>query len=202
MTDTSRRPPFDPWLSHLRRDRRGLAVPYVNLWGEQTADNTRVDYDRHVGRDAMFVDDVGDVPNFLKQSPQRQRECMIQGLCQVCGRQVPWSRRNLVVASMSVDFVHVAGRERPVVFEPWLDDRCAQIALAWCPALIRRRHGEDLTLIRIRSPREVQPVASSGWIDGELEEQTKASPVAMFVKFALLTWNVQKMSSDREVTRG
>jgi hypothetical protein len=191
LSGTNTRPPFDPWLKHLRRDRRGLPVPYVNLWGQQTLGTTRVAYDRWVGRDAVFVDDVGDVPNFVKQSPQRQRECMVNGLCQVCARPVPWSRRNLVLAGVSVDFVRVGNQRRAVVFEPWLDDRCLHIALAWCPALIRRRRDEKLEPHPIRSRRDVELVLSEGWVEGDLAAATQARPVGMLVKAALLTLDVR-----------
>lgn len=192
------RPTFDPWLANLRRDRRGLPVPYINLWGEQTEDNTRIAFDLHVDRDAMFIDDAEDGPNFLKQSPQRQRECMTMGLCQVCGRPVPWSRRNLVVSGISVDFVTVQGRQRAVLTEPWLDDRCAEIATKWCPGLIRRQHRDDLTVVPVRSQREAQLVISSGWIEGPLEAETKATPVAMWVKVILLGLEIAPMHPTQE----
>lgn len=193
------KPDFDPWLAHLRRDRRGLPVPYINLWGQQTIENTRVEFDRHVGRDAVFVEDAADGPNFLKQSPQRQRECVVMGLCQVCGRPTPWSRRNLVISGISVDFVTVAGRTRAVLTEPWLDDRCAEIATKWCPALIRRQHREDLTLVPIRSQSEAQLVISSGWLEGPLEAATKAEPVAMFAKVILLGLEIEPKYPVEEV---
>jgi hypothetical protein len=69
---------------------------------------------------------------------------------------------------------------------PWLDDRCAEIATKWCPALIRRRREEQLTVVRVRSQREAQMVVSKGWIDGPLEEETRRDPAAMWVKVALL----------------
>jgi hypothetical protein len=144
-------------------------VPYINLWGEQTLANTYVEHDPNVHRAAVYVQDADDGPNFFKQSPQRQRECMVRGLCQVCARPVPWSRRNLVISGVSVEFVTVEGQQRVVVFEPWLDDRCAQIAVKWCPALIRRSSADDLTVVPIRSQREAQLVVSDGWIEGDLE---------------------------------
>jgi hypothetical protein len=163
-----------------------LPVPYVNLWGDEDVSTMRVEFDRNVGMDGLVFDDVGDTPNFLKQSPARQREVTVQGLCQVCRRPIPWSRRNLVVSDMSVDVVEVAGRKRPVVTEPWLDDRCAEIATRWCPGLIRRTRDERLTVVRVTSQRQVQLVVSNGWVEGALEEQTRARPVAMWVKLALL----------------
>jgi hypothetical protein len=189
----------DRWLPHLRRDRRGLPIPYINLWGPQTVDNTRVAYDQHIGRDAVFVDDVGDVPDFTKQCPQRQRECMVDGLCQVCHRSVPWSRRYLVVASMSVEFVSIKGTwpqgPRPVIFEPWLDQRCLDIALGLCPALIRRQREGQLTVHPVRSPRDVNLALSTGWIEGPLEQATKGAGVGMWVKAELRTLDIRTQPS-------
>lgn len=191
------RPAFGPRLAHLRRDRRGLPVPYVNRWGvTEDLDRLRVDYDQHVRQRAVFYDDDGlDVPNFTSQNMGRQRQVMVEGLCQVCGRPVPWSRRNLVVAPNSVEWVHVNGREVPVVFEPWLDDMCADIAVNWCPALIRRRRDEQLVVVPVRSPRDVQLVVSTGWVGGPHEAETRANPVAMWVKIALLRHNIVRASA-------
>jgi hypothetical protein len=184
---TADRPSFGPWLSHLRRDRRGLSVPYVNRWGGENLHRLTVAYDPHVRQRAVFLDDSQEtMPDFTAQNMGRQRRCMVAGLCQVCARPVPWSRRNLVIAPNSVEQVTVGGRLVPVVFEPWLDDRCAEIATKWCPALIRRRREEQLAVVQVRSQREAQMVVSRGWIDGPLEAETRGDPVAMWVKVALL----------------
>lgn len=181
------RPPIDPWLSHLRRDRRGLPVPYINLWGEQTVANTYIDTDPHLGMRAEFVDeDPDDPPNFLKQCAQRQRECAWLGLCQVCARPIPWSRRYLPLAPSMAENVVVEGKPYVAFSEPWLDARCAHIAVNWCPALIRHHRGENLTLIPVTSPRQVRMTCSFGSLDGPLEAQTKADPIAMRVKIIVL----------------
>ncbi len=185
-------PPFDPWLSHLRRDRRGLPVPFVNRWGAEDTARLSVGFDRFVGQRAVFLDDSNEPePDFQHANMGRQRQCMAAGLCQVCGRPVPWSRRNLVVSAASVEWVPLGGRQVPVVFEPWLDDRCAEIATKWCPALIRRRHGDDLTVLPVRSERGAQLVVSTGWVEGHLEAETRAAPVAMWVKVTLLKWKIK-----------
>jgi hypothetical protein len=187
------KPPFDPWLAHLRRDRRGLPVPYINLWGVEDPARFSVRHDPHVLAQAVFLDDAGETePDFKRQNVGRQRECMAAGLCQVCARTVPWSRRNLVLAPESVKWVslHQGGPELPVVVEPWLDDRCADIAVNWCPALIRRRRDEELTIVKVRSRREVELVVSYGWAEGHLETQTKAGSVAMWLKVALLNHRI------------
>lgn len=177
-----------PWLGHLRTDRRGIPVPFINLWGDDT-DTSRltVAHDPHVGMRAVFYDDTGQaVPDFTQQHMARQRQCMVAGLCQVCGRPVPWRRRFLVVADLSAETVEVGGRRVPVLVEPWLDGQCARFALEKCPALIRRRHDEALTLVAVDAPSRVSLVVSTGWVDGPLEAETRARPVAMWVKLLLL----------------
>lgn len=184
------RPQAFPWLAHLRKDRRGLPVPYINAWGAETPESYRIAHDRLVGGPAMFRDDVGDEPDFTRQNPQRQRECMVAGLCQVCGKRVPWSRRNLVISDLSVKW-HWVGelrREVPVVAEPWLCDRCCTIAVGWCPALIRRTRDEHLEVVKVRAEREAQLIVSNGVVDGQQHD----GPVFMWAKLQLLTLDIRR----------
>lgn len=175
------------WLGHLRRDRRGLPVPYVNRWG--TAEDPAravVQYDPLVGGNAAFYLDAGEtVPDFTRQNIQRQRRCMLLGECQVCGRPIPWRRRHLVVSSISTSTVQSPGpmRGRLVVGEPWLDLRCAEFAVTRCPELIRRGRGDDLTVISVTSRADVQTVVKTGALDGHPE--TWETPVALFVELAV-----------------
>ncbi len=192
------RPDPYPWLDHLPRDRRGLPVPYVNAWGDEATAVIRVAFDRLVDGPAVFVEDHGDVPDFTRQNQQRQRRCMVEGLCQVCGKPVPWSRRNLVVAALSVKWQWVGElrREVPVIAEPWLCDRCCEIAVRWCPALIRRTREEQLQVVRVRSPREVKPLVSIGTIDGHPEA---GEQVRIWSKLQLLTLDIQRAPEAAEV---
>lgn len=142
------------WLQHLRCDRRGIPVPWINRWvapgtgGELAPDRVRIRRDRWVGGPGLFeVERPGDVPDFTRQDMGRQRESTIAGLCQVCGRPVPWARRLLVVADIATQVVDIDGvGEALVLTEPWLDRICARFALEHCPALIRRTRDEHLTL--------------------------------------------------------
>ncbi len=179
------RPPFDPWLAGRPRDRRGLPVPYVNMWGDEREVPSRIEFDPLVGERAVFIDDEQSVrvPDFTRQNAGRQRRCMVEGLCQVCARPVPWSRRCLIVSGASVQWVQVGGRQLPVVYEPWLDERCADIATAWCPALIRQERAGNLHRVPVRSTREVSLVMSHGWVDGHPD--TVDNHVVIFVKVAL-----------------
>lgn len=173
-------------LNHLRRDRRGLPVPFVNAWGAPDQVSLyAVRYDSTAGGEALFRDDDRELaPDFLHQSPQRQRWCTYHGWCQVCGRPVPWSRRFLVLSSISLTVITVAGRERVAVTEPWLCEQDARLAIQHCPGLIRRQHDDDLRMVQVRR-QDVELASSSGWVEGPLAEYTRTHPVVMWLKMML-----------------
>lgn len=185
--------PLPDFLAHLRRDRRGLPVPYINRWGPEDTDRYTIQYDPNVGGPGIFdYDNNETVPDFTAQNYQRQRKCMVQGLCQVCARQIPWSRRFLVVSGgISVENISIGGRKVAVVIEPWLDQRCAEFALTTCPALIRRRTAEGLLMIPITSKQDTQLIGSVGWVEGHLEAESKRIRPSMWVKLALLGVNIE-----------
>jgi hypothetical protein len=172
-----------PFLSHLRTDSRGRPVPYINLWGDEDVSRMSIEHDPHVGRAAVFVDDSEQAePDFFRQNMQRQRECMVAGLCQVCARPVPWSRRFLVLSNISVQ--HIVLNRQPVVAftEPWLDERCATFAIERCPGLIRRQRAADISLVSVTSKRQCVLTISTGTVDGPLEELSKDVQPVMWAK--------------------
>lgn len=179
---------------------QGLPVPYVNrrAVGERSED-WGIRYDRVLREIAAHcADEPGAPPDFRHQCIQRQRECILLGLCQVCKRTVPWPDRQVVVSSVSVEHVKVAGRGSvPVVTEPWLCPDCAGFATTVCPELIRRRHDEDLHVVAMPSPAACRLVVSRGWITGRYEAVTKANPVAMWAKIQLLNVEVKTDVSSR-----
>lgn len=183
----SRASQIPEWMGHLRTDRRGLPVPYVNLWGPEDMARVRIAYDQHTDSQAVFLDDSDqEVPDFTRQHMGRQRECMVIGLCQVCRGFVPWSRRFLVVSDMSVQPVNVPQLGDVVaIHEPWLCQRCARFAIDVCPALIRRSREDELRLIPITSQMDVRMIVSRGWIEGPLEEESKRVMPAMWCKILL-----------------
>jgi hypothetical protein len=174
-------------LRHLRTDRFGRPVPYVNRWGDSD-DPSRysIAYDPHVRRQAVFIADYGDTPDFLHQSMQRQRECVMRGLCQVCARPVPWNRRLLVVSKISTEVVVENDVELRMITEPWLDPECAAFAIEKCPGLIRRRTAEDLVLVTADDPHRLQAVVSSGWLKGPLEEESRRVQPAFWCRIRIL----------------
>lgn len=166
---------------------RGLSVPYINRLGTgEQPEDWSIRYDRNLGAVAAFMADQDGAPDFTRQCIQRQRECVLLGLCQVCRRALDWPDRRLVVSSVSVETVEVAGRWVPVVTEPWLCPECAEFATAVCPALIRRGRNEDLRVVNVYGPDGFRIVISRGWIEGRYEAATKAEPVAMWAKILLL----------------
>jgi hypothetical protein len=171
-----------PWLGHLRRDKRGIPVPYINRWGPQKDYTVR--WDDNAGMYGVFdEDDFDGAPDFLKQSVHRQRECTIRGLCQVCARPVPWSRRYLVLSSISVERVDIEGRMVETFTEPWLDQRCAELAIDRCPGLIRRKRDEDLALVPV-ARADCLLILSTGWVDGPAHEESLRLHPAMWAKVA------------------
>lgn len=124
-------------------------------------------------------------PDFKAQNMQRQRACMYVGLCQVCGEPVPWPDRLLVYADTSTEVITIGGQPMVAVTEPWLCGPCADYALGTCPALIRRRRGEQLSLIHVTGPKGMTCVVSQGWVDGHLERESKRLLPAMWVKLVI-----------------
>lgn len=175
------------WLAHLKTDRRGLPVPYVNAYGSlEDTDQWFMSHDSLVDGPALFYRDHGTQPNFKAQNIGRQRECVINGLCQVCARPVPWSRRFLVVSQETTQSMIFEGRDVGVVTEPWLDERCATFAVQKCPALIRRQRTDQLQLVKITRQRQTATIVSWGYLDGPLHEATVAAMPAMWAKILLL----------------
>jgi hypothetical protein len=187
------------WLGHLKHDSKGRAVPYINMWGPLDIEALYLGTDPHTQREAVFYLDRGDEPNFKRQSVQRQRECMIKGLCQVCGRPVPWPDRLLVISSMSTSTVSIGGATVPVVTEPWLDATCAYIAMNWCPELIRAQRGDELTLAHVTGPEQCSMLLATEWVEGPLAAYTKANPAVSFVKLALLLGDMEQVLSTLPV---
>lgn len=194
----------DNWLAHLKRDPRGFPVPWINRWGADGAASTRIAWDHHVNRRGVFHDDYGPTPDFTAQNIGRQRHAIVAGLCQVCGRAIPWSRRNLVLSGVSTETVDLGGEPVVAVIEPWLDDRCAAIATLLCPALIRRGRDDDLHVLPVRRAKDVQIIVSVGTLDAGMLAAGEAAhpdhvaqlraaanrPVAMWAKILLLNHRI------------
>jgi hypothetical protein len=173
-------------LAHLRVDRRGRPVPYIQLWtGEGTAAEWVIRDDPMVEGPAVFTrgQPGRGTPDFFHQAPQRQRRCMIERRCQICEDRVPADDALLLIGSVSGRRVDVEDFGQVVCFtEPWLCPACAFFALTHCPGLIRRRRAEELMLIR--PVASVVLIRDYMWIEGRLERYSKARKPVMWVKVA------------------
>lgn len=160
-------------------------MPFVNAWGPDLTSMFAIRHDATVRGEAVFRDDEREtVPDFTKQSPQRQRWCMAHGWCQVCGHPVAWKNRRLVVSNISLEIIDVHARPHLALTEPWLCEADAELAVERCPGLIRRRRDEDLEVIRPER-RDVALARSLGWIEGPLEEYSRSHPVVMWLKILI-----------------
>lgn len=198
-------------LKHLRRDRRGLPVPFVNRWGKgEHLLRLKVEFDPFVGGPAVFYEDeLEPEPDFTAQNFGRQRACVIGGLCQVCARKLAWHERNVVISSVSTEQVTTPGpiHGGVVITEPWLCDFCCTFAMEVCPALIRRKKADDMTRVRLVSKNDADIYVSTGSIEGPLAEETKQRPVALWAKIALPRIviervGVEEFRLERERRRG
>ena len=176
------------FLQHLRRDDVGRPIPYINVLGPIRSQDRAIiaeDENAEGRRSIFFIDIPDDGPDFFQQSPQRQRECMVKGRCQVCRRYVPWPDRLLVISQISVHQVDTDGTAIHVVNEPWLDPECAAFAAERCPGLIRRRKADDFTLLGVTGPEQFQFVLSLAAPSGSSPDEFAADPLAMYWKIQL-----------------
>jgi hypothetical protein len=143
-------PPIPERLSHLHT-WKGMAVPRVNAWGGEIED-AEVRYDPAIGKDGVFaIGTEGEGRPFLaKQCPQRQRQIMVEGLCQVCGRKLAPGARWLVLSRQStVTTTDVKDLgEQHLVTEPWLCSPCLPYMLEACPGIRHRIDEGDFLAMR------------------------------------------------------
>lgn len=177
-------------LTHLRTDRRGLPVPYINVWGDvNDPARFRVGPDPYTeGKDAIWFDDAdAGTPDFTHQNYQRQRRVVAESLCQVCARHVDGAERLRLLPVSSVlgrELVNVPGLgTRDVFTEPWLCQDCAMFAKKTCPALIRCRTNKDLRFVPVPAGTRFRVIASVGSVD-PIPHTSWTRPV-MWLKIAL-----------------
>jgi hypothetical protein len=167
---------------HCLRDSQGRAVPYVNIWsGELPEETWRMTYDTGLKMLGIAMPvakrGVGE-PDFTRQAPDRQRECMIRRRCQIChvGTQCEWLVVSNSVGSRTIMY---EGKKTLVLTEPWMCKPCADYAISTCPALIRRRRDDDLILCK---PIRYRLGYSQGWVEGPLQERSQREMPAMWAE--------------------
>lgn len=179
-------------LQHLRIDvETGRPVPWTQAWHNPKGENNdrlTIGYcDAAKGMGAFLLDDPETdlVADFTRVAPQRQRQSMVYGLCQVCARPLDWGIRALPVSKSTIEEIDLHAQKVIVVHEPWLCPDCAYFAGKWCPHLLGRRAQMDLVFVPVSGPDVCQLVMSNGWVEGPYERATKDNPVALHAKVYL-----------------
>lgn len=108
-------------------------VPYTSAWSAE--ESFYVGRCPHARRTAICqaVQPGGGKPIFGKPHSQRQREAIIDGLCDICGRTL----KNRTKVSLSHADINAKGARGPCIMqvEPLLHRECAAQSLAFCPSL-------------------------------------------------------------------
>lgn len=180
------------FLHHLNRDRRtGLPVPMINCWSSEQDRRGElrpvIRFDPLIDAEALFSrgNPGRGRADFTHMHPARQRRAMVLRRCQVCNYPVDGDGWLPIGPGIETDMVGLPPHAVGLV-EPWLCGQCADYAGRHCPALIRRRRGESLEMLRARpGDRRLQLAVSEAWIEGRLEARTKRNPVVLWAKLVI-----------------
>ena len=161
------RPDVPRHLRH-RPTWHGLAVPYINCWGDEVDDGRwRLLPDANLQRElawwtAAWPEGQGR-PTLGRQNLQRQREVVARTLCQVCAHQIGQRPRWFVIGADSTQNVAnlegAEGQRVALITEPWVCARCLPYVIAVCPG-VRRMRDEGGALLRAT---EWQVVGTKSW---------------------------------------
>lgn len=171
----------------------GMVVPWVAAWTSER--RYKLKPDARISRTvrtphlAVFTygrPEVGEPELGLMHIP-RQRDCVLEKLCQVCGRGI---EGNPIAFTWNNQLGFLEGDMRMLCLEPWVCRPCAEYAMRICPAVSsadRHHYLEVYEVIR------AQPVAATidpepFWTDLTPAERRAAGDVAIisFVKYALM----------------
>lgn len=114
---------------------KSYRIPFVALWSEEAP---AIQRDQHVGRDAVYSGrtdhrkqaEAGELgkPILGQMSPNRQRFCVINDICQVCGRFL------IVKMAMGHYAEHGPDHDKVIAIdEPMCCPECALEAMSMCP---------------------------------------------------------------------
>lgn len=112
-----------------------VTVPWTVSWtGEE---RQFVDVCPHIKRRALMMDVApgSGKPQFGKPHSQRQRQCIAEDRCDICGKSLKLHTK----VSLSHASVRSNGAEGPAILqvEPMVHIQCAKEALKFCPSLRR-----------------------------------------------------------------
>lgn len=122
-------------------------------------------------------------PQFGKPHSQRQRQAIVEGLCDLCGRAL--AARTKV--SLSHARVRHNGAEGPAILqvEPLLHRECAATSMRHCPSLKRDIAGGSLMVRQVTRYRVQLAIMDEEYVESITGVRTKAIGHA---KVELLAW--------------
>ena len=116
-------------IARLPKDKKGFPIPYVAEWSHEADDSTFVIHDEGWAQ-ANCNCKIGEGEPILgHQCPVRQRECMAEHKCQVCG---------FPIEGTDTEMAFIGGEDMNVFWEPPLHLSCAAYSLQVCPGITRR----------------------------------------------------------------
>jgi hypothetical protein len=156
------------FLDHLPTygDLTPLPVPFVAVWSDER-DPRRTRIIKWHGHPAIFTDRRSGVPDFGSTNSHRQRLCMENNWCQICGR--PGAEMYVVVDDRYGPGTHVTlwDEDQWIINAP-LHERCFEYSKTICPHL---RATEPYAVVR---PKRKLPVV--GYSDGVMAVPIKKRP--------------------------
>jgi hypothetical protein len=116
-------------IAALPRDKKGFPIPYVAEWSRE-GDSSEMDIrENYAVATCNCVVGVGE-PVLGNQCPVRQRECMKEHKCQVCGFTIE--------GFPNTEMAFLGHENLNVFWEPPLHLSCAAYSLQVCPGITRR----------------------------------------------------------------
>lgn len=164
-------PPISDRLSHLPVTAHGYPVPFVAAWTSEHWSTAR--YDPRLKRQAVFTAGARGVgaPILGLLNEPRQRMCVLEQRCQICGRRIN-GLGYLPDEALNREAL-VDGP--PVTSEPLCCRPCAEFSIATCPHLGDGRvvavHEYD-RLVQVVDPSKA-PSNRAGRFPGETEQVRK-----------------------------
>lgn len=135
--------PMPKRIANLDRDHRGYPIPYVaQRWrGIRIPPPTTAQF----GMVAVPHKPSGKELILGKMDEERQRRCITESKCSVCGTKVPLNDRYLAGGA---DDPSVLVGTQFAFREPWVHGACMEYAVQVCPGLVVGVHSGRLRIVK------------------------------------------------------
>jgi hypothetical protein len=161
----------------------GVPVPYTVSWSNEA--RPHLAFCKHARARAISYDDARGVgkPRFADPHPNRMREVMAKGLCDLCAK--PLNARTKVSLSKARPQVHAASPMDVLQVEPLLHRECAAVCIEHCPSLQRDIRQGTLQIRQVLAWKCQFAIYSAEGVFELTGERTKA---ICYSKVQLVKW--------------